>query len=126
MTQEEKELLLKDLCARLPYGVKINHIIYNWEGTLINFNSKLEYLAMEKDNGLCYDVPIEEARPYLRPMSSITRDESFELGDIMLDLGSSNVMANVIDFYNERHLDYRGLIPMGLAFEATEDMYKTK
>jgi len=126
MTQEEKELLLKDLCARLPYGVKINHIIYNWEGTLINFNRKLEYLAMEKDNGLCYDVPIEEARPYLRPMSSITRDESFELGDIMLDLGSSNVMANVIDFYNERHLDYRGLIPMGLAFEATEDMYKTK
>jgi hypothetical protein len=126
MTQEEKELLLKDLCARLPYGVKINHIIYNWEGTLINFNRKLECFAMEKDNGLCYDVPIEEVRPYLRPMSSMTRDESFELGDIMLDLGSSNVMANVIDFYNERHLDYRSLIPMGLALEAPEDMYKTE
>lgn len=135
MTQEDKNILLKDICARLPYGVKINHIIYNWEGTCINFNRKLESFAIEKDNGLCYDVPVEEARPYLRPMSSMTDKENEEL-KYVIELGlqalegeeghntvSAAPAAFEIDFYNKHHFDYRGLIEKGLALETPDGMY---
>ena len=117
-----KELLLKDLCARLPYGVKINHIIYNWEGTCINFNRKLESFAIEKDNGLCYDVPIEEVRPYLRPMSSMTEEELNEY--CALWNKDETELWDDVDWLNSHHFDYRGLIPFGLALEAPEGMYK--
>lgn len=136
MTQEEKQLLLRDLCARLPYGVKINHIIYNWEGTCINFNRKLESFAIEKDNGLCYDVPVEEARPYLRPMSSMTSDEKmewFQMRQNHCNMSGFNELqeradftSESLDWLNKKGFDYRDLIPMGLALEAPEDIYKTR
>ena len=34
MTQEGKELLLRDLCARLPYGVYVEHITTKVRGKL--------------------------------------------------------------------------------------------
>ena len=132
MTQEEKNILLKDLCARLLYGVKINHIIYNWEGTCVNFNRKLESFTIEKDNGLCYDVPVEEVCPYLRPMSSMTEEEYKELKEISPDYGFSpferidewSPNYEIIDWLNAHHFDYRGLIFMELALEAPKGMYK--
>jgi len=135
MTQEEKQLLLKDLCARLPYGVRINHIIYGWEGNAVNFNKKLESFAIEKDNGLSYDVPVEEVRPYLRPMSSMTDEEVKEFYDVECmdaEVGyikptwNWHFTINGIDWLNEHHFDYRGLINKRLALEAPEGMYESK
>ena len=131
MTQEEKELLLKDLCARLPYGVKLRYVedlVIKKESHIITLNNiYLEHIL----NG---DADI---KPYLRPMSSMTEEEKIELCirayapdemktiDEKLYVIQANA-KNATDFYNEHHLDYRGLIPMGLALEAPEDMYNTK
>ena len=159
MTQEAKQLLLQDLCARLPYGVKI----HTWYGEIVT--SDLNTFSVGYD-----EIDIEQLdgmKPYLRPMSSITEEEKdyiknvarFKqsdgihyddgvhyvpiyqetlddqwktdgkfppiLGDIyrfMLDYG----YILLIDFFNSHHIDYRGLIPKGLAFEAPEGMYNTK
>lgn len=114
MTQEEKQLLLKDLCARLPYGVKVN------------FRSKIEVLCevhiyqsvqtIVGESGILYDADMPNVKPYLRPMYSITEEERKYLQE--------HVNYDFVDYCTERYLDYRGLIPMGLALEAPEDMYK--
>ena len=119
MTKEEKQLLVKDLCARLPYWV----ICDMWfEG-----NESDKITEVLKCGGLMRLMTSEYnfiAKPYLRPMSSMTRDESFELDEILIDLDSPSVMMNVIDFYNAHHFDYHDLIEKGLAIEAPEGMYK--
>lgn len=118
MTQEEKELLLKDLCARLPYGVKLRYVedlVVKKESHIITLNNiYLEHII----NG---DADI---KPYLRSMSSMTWDEKFEHDAI---INSDNVLENHlrdIDWLNAHYFDYRGLIPMGLALEAPEGLYK--
>ena len=127
MTQEEKQLLLKDICARLPYGIKTS----NGHGILkLSPRTDIIYIV---DNGHI---------PYLRPMSSMTDEEKkimisygFEL--IPYDTGHTGFanIENYIDevsfrfmeeFLNSNHFDYRGLIPMGLALEAKEGMYKNE
>lgn len=126
MTQEEKQLLLIDLCARLPYGVKL--LCANGEiVTLVN-----PPITIQDD---CWNF-----KPYLRPMSSMTEEEKkimisygFEL--IPYDTGYTGFanIENYIDevsfrfmeeFLNSHHFDYRGLIAMGLALEPKEGMYK--
>lgn len=128
MTQEEKQLLLKDLCARLLYGVKMNVPHYYGD----------EDAIITLDAFWLYDIQHgrKEIKPYLRPMSSMTDKENEEL-KYVIELGlqalegeeghntvSAAPAAFEVDFYNKHHFDYRGLIPMGLAFEAPEDMYK--
>lgn len=148
MTQEEKQLLLKDLCGRLPYEV---HGEYSWKcgkpyereltGNLmaeliLSFNSSED----------------SEFKPYLRPMASMTEEEIEEyrnLSDevvgsygpyhrefivhcVRLGIKPGNphecvddfLNMEAIDWLNEHHFDYRGLIEKGLALEAPEDMYK--
>ena len=116
MTQEEKQLLFKDLCARLPYGVKLRYVedlVVKKESHIITLNNiYLEHIL----NG---DADI---KPYLRPMSSMTEDEWKEYNQI----GKSFSFTDEVDWLNEHHFDYRGLIPMGLALEAPKDMYKTE
>ena len=118
MTQEDKELLLKDLCSRLPYGVKIE---LTWwvmgEGTCINTilePDHIEQLLNDEDGDT-------EIKPYLRPMSSMTEEQKKEYQYIterwMYD--SSYSISDSIDWLNKNHFDYRGLIPMGLAIDAT-------
>lgn len=113
MTREEKDLLLKDLCARLPYGVKCDY-----EGSVLSID-KLDVTNEEVCGNLVawYDAwPVEKCKPYLRPLSSMTFDESLiakKLNEIEYH-----------DFLNAHHFDYRGLIEKGLALEAPEDMYK--
>ena len=71
----------------------------------------------------------EEFKPYLRSMSSMTAKEKTLMATICLKYVSGNVegaVSELSDFYNSRYFDYRGLIPMGLALEAPDDMYKTK
>ena len=132
MTREEKQLLFKDLCARLPYhpkGVKLNTPFDPKDITIVGYIGR--FVETVDD-----EIEVERVRLYLRPMSSMTEEENEEL-KYVIELGlqalegeeghntvSAAPAAFEIDFYNKRHFDYRGLIPMGLAFEAPVDMYK--
>ena len=133
MTQEEKELLSKDLCARLPYGVmfdynnneplKVEGIVRN----IVYYNGH----NYQTEGDECY-ANITKCKPYLRPMSSMT-DEEKRYFERTLDLNYAsayneevNCSTRMIDFFNKHHFDYRGLIKKGLALEAPEDMYKSK
>ncbi len=114
MTQEDKELLLillKDLCARSPYGV----IIYD---NLHNMDLQIEWV--NPINGIItgrnVSVPVEEVRPYLRPRSSMTKEEREELSLYDNDIQRS-------DFFYSHHIDCRYMIEKGLAQEAPEGMY---
>ena len=123
MTQENKELLLQDLCARFPYGVKIS--------TRIKGNSN--FIDSELSGELLDDFIKKDwgiIKPYLRPMSSMTEEEVGEYISLKEDIiGSDGITYffetyESIDWLNAHHFDYRGLIPMGLALSALEGMYK--
>lgn len=143
MTQEEKELLIKDLCARLPYsGVQI-HISYA-DG--FKYDKTLTYEDVKNYSQLpaCSTTIV---KPYLRPMSSMTEKEKDEFllffpfcrGDMYFDVKNACVEVfecpneitlypfwdnvRLIDWLNKKMFDYRGLIPNGLALEAKEGMY---
>lgn len=139
-TQEEKELLLTDLCARLPYGFIVHRYSDNADikiNTIDDFSHFLEY---SND---------EIFKPYLRPLSLMTEEEFEKLKEYsglkyeQLDLASfqngiykcldfylseipADVVILVFDWLNAHHFDYRGLIPMGLALKASEGMYNIK
>ena len=118
MTQEHKELLLKDLCARLPYGVKIE---LTWwvmdEGTYVNVTLEPDHIEQLLNN----EDRIIEIKPYLFPLSSMTEEQKKEYQYIterwMYD--SSYSISDSIDWLNKNHFDYRGLIEKGLAIDAT-------
>lgn len=129
MTQENKELLLKDLCARLPYGVKVlvdNKHWCDFDGrtpSKITFDNSYRLLFLGTELGY--------VKPYLFPLSSMTEEQYKEIWDCMatdnketLERANSgqkcaNPYSNVADYYNAHHFDYRGLIPKGLALDAT-------
>lgn len=118
MTQEEKELLLADLTARLPCGVKVqyNNEIYN-----IDYISVL-YEEVKLDIPDNYTIGISEVKPYLRPMSSMTDEEKEEYHKLCDSYyGLYFDTADSIDWLNKKMFDYRGLIPKGLAIEVTKD-----
>ena len=136
MTQEEKDLLLRDLSARLPYGVK-GIITFNDNKdifTLIgNYNTNL----CLSDNEACH---VEDFAPYLRPLSSVTDEERHEIQEILgkdveipddfihiIDSSRKSFsfieIQAVFDHLSAHHLDYHGLIPKGLAIEAPDGMY---
>ena len=112
MVEKDQQTLFNDICARLPYGLKCQYKAPS-EGA---FADKPEYYdiigipdANRVDIIACdkyrfASVPLEEIKPYLRPMSSMTEED-------------------YLDWLNAHHFDYRGLIPMGLALEAKEGMY---
>ena len=126
MKQEEKQLLLKDLCGRLPYGVYVD--IYSWQKDspkllvecvpgYVNEEVVLKNLAGRHS--------IKEVKPYLRPMSSMTEEEKKEFIKFRWATQDGEPrMYEWCDYANAHHFDYRGLIPMGLALEAPEGMYK--
>jgi hypothetical protein len=124
MTQEEKDLLLKDLCARLPYGVKFQS--ENIETALFVDTSDDEVWI----NGTC----IDDFKPYLFPLSSMTEEEerelngllsevydfSFRMEELLEDIQMQNgIPFHYIDWFNKNHFDYRRLIEKGLANDAT-------
>lgn len=125
MIQKQKDLLLKDLCARLPYGVKcdvgdnkpytLSRIeIDNNNGHLLDF--------IEMKNGLDMQVYLSEVKPYLFPLSSMSNEQKCEFVDTCTFFRDSSFgwTDETFDWLNENHFDYRDLIPMGLAIDATE------
>ena len=111
MTEQDVKLLLLDLCARLPYGVKIQ---YNNEIYYIDYISAL-YEEVKLDIPDNYTIGISEIKPYLRPISSMTEEESEEFSNMEI-VGYSNY-----DWLNAHHFDFRNLIEKGLAIEVTEE-----
>ena len=129
MKQEEKDLLLKDLCARLPYGVKIviqdtfKYSIVSREYHVLDvsnfsdifcfnykkFDKRMKKAMRERPN----DIVI---KPYLFPLSSMTEEQKEDMIKSSCGIGSDK---NVFDWYNKNHFDYRGLIEKGLAIDAT-------
>jgi hypothetical protein len=132
MTKEEKQLLLTDLCARLPYGVmcKIQTRFVFEDGTLRrgSYDEILDLDTVTDINEWKETGELEKFKPYLRPMSSMTEEEEKEyFGYYFFE---KNCFANtcgayrLLEWLNAHHFDYRGLIEKGLALEAPEGMYK--
>jgi hypothetical protein len=126
MTQEEKMLLIKDLSARLPYAVTVEHTS-GFRGTLHDIT--VHHMYDDNDDvhdAVCYtdffgdedSIYIEYFKPYLFPLSSMTEEQEKEEYEICKEY-IIGYESNLIDFYNKYHLDYRGLIPKGLAIDAT-------
>ena len=136
MTREEKELLLADLCARLPYDVMVDYESHIYMLNEIDPACKdIGYITVrvqEVERLTCAEsAMIEDIKPYLRPMSSMTEEEINEfhkLRFIHVDYGLEPLQCvlsvNEIDWLLAHHFDYRGLIEKGLAIEAPEGMYK--
>ena len=139
MTQEEKELLLKDLCSRLPYNVKCLVIFDDGTKEIMTPKTGLPNSFGRWDfyNENCSGCS-NNFKPYLRPMDSMT-DEEKEIYKSFCDedirqltyvqevhpgLKQKTSCHRSIDWLNEHYFDYRGLIEKGLALEATENMYQ--
>lgn len=148
MTQEDKELLLKDLCARLPYKIMVK--VNDTQGIMDEIDIPNERIFVSSLNPFLYGgakaswftVNGDKIKPYLRPMSSMTEEEKEELkklceedlsefaGFIKSGHGLSHDGLYMFDklrqleFCLSRHLDFRGLIEKGLALQAPEGMYK--
>ena len=137
MTQEDKELLIKDLCARLPYGVKIE---LTWwvmdEGTCMSTTLEPDHIEQIRND----ELGDAEIKSYLRPMSSMTDEQCYDFYCRFVEneidyndfkkyyfdsclwnkvLTTINDCGDIIDWLNKYHFDYRGLIEKGLAIDTT-------
>lgn len=125
MTREEKELLLRDLCTRLSCRVKV--ALHKETCILLGIKNNKIYLDVDSSS---FDV--ESIKPYLRPMSSMTEEEYEELKFVepyyglapFEYIGDWGPNVEVLDWLNQHHFDYRGLIEKGLALVAPKDMYE--
>lgn len=135
MTEEEKQLLLQDLCARLPYEVKITFvpnekikdIVYVIDGEYSYIPPNYTILNEENIKYL-FNGYWKEYKPYLFPLSSMTEEqkEFLRQQNWCIAVSTSGTIETTIegfDWLNKNHFDYRGLIPLGLAIEAPKGMY---
>ena len=122
MTEKEKDLLLKDLCARLPYNV-ICQVEFRESG---KYQSKSMFLSgvftdeayFTTESGSIYS---NEYKPYLFPLSSMTDEQEEEYNDLnCYELGCFPHTEEALDYLIKNHFDYRGLIEKGLAIDATK------
>ena len=121
MKQEEKSLLLKDLCARLPHHVMCK--VWLKDGTTEEGPLDLQHNYGDVLRDAFYYNKIKDIKPYLRPMSSMTDEEKNEHFGRTMTIDIVQTSKEVIDWLNAHHFDYRGLIEKGLALEAPEGMY---
>lgn len=153
MTLEQKELLLKDICSRLPYGVKLKNLTKadsDIEATVKLYSINLElyctirfYTYEGKALTVCEESRLFRPgyflryKPYLYPLSNMTEEQIYEIneilgGDFEIDkYGITDLIRNkrtslsylelnaLFEYFNKNHFDYRGLIPMDLAIDAT-------
>lgn len=139
MTQEEKQLLFKDLCARFPYGTKFpyhingdsNHKECDCVATIDDISDDVVGFTYE-EYGVTRDwsCPISEVKPYLRPMSSMIEEEDKKWQIYKNNIAEScdarleERISELHDWFNCHHFDFHHLIEKGLALEAPEGMYK--
>ena len=138
MAQEEKSLLFKDLCTRIPYHVRVK--VWLKDGTTEEGSLDLQHNYSDVLRDAFYYNKIVDIKPYLRPMSSMTEEEFVEYHHIKynkvtyrdnwkyIDVGKYHNVGIIpideyLDWLNAHHFDYRGLIEKGLAIEAPEGMY---
>lgn len=122
MTREQKDILLKDLCARLPYEVKASYYGVEEECECIDVIDTIYLNSTTPEIGIGqYGLPIEKVKPYLFPMSSMTEEQWKELKPTMAEdaFGVLYYTLKTYDYFYKNHIDIRGLIPMGLAIDAT-------
>ena len=141
MTREEKEILLKDLCARLPYGVEVQYKGNRYDLTEMHKDGRTYLGSYNSIYGDWHcNLEFEDyPKPYLRPMSSMTEEENkeyhnlcyeeerecYEFGEWTTRIYFHDTIDS-IDWLLSHHFDFKGLISKGLALEAPENMYKTK
>ena len=136
MTQEDKELLFKDLCARLPYGVKVQVYYEDIAGS--GYFDETVWLIDNDEPFHVNDRWIENITPYLRPMSSMTEKEYDDMfhqlysaqEEFFRNCSNADTIGKIIgkdmviyDFLTKKMFDFRCLIPKGLALVAPEGMY---
>ena len=109
MKQENRELLLKDLCARLPYGVIIQ--VKDW--AVLDAELKIGHINRLQIND------VELIKPYLFPMSGMTDEQYKEYWELEHSGNMEHLSIPALDWLNKNHFDYRGLIEKGLAIDAT-------
>ena len=133
MTQEQKDILLKDLCARLPYGVKVEY-----ENKIFDVEYVCPmYEEIKLDIPETWTIDVSEVKPYLFPLSSITEEQKNELREMEWSFDNSTICniiecfgtyrayvdhsccSELIDWFIKNRFDYRSLIPMELANDAT-------
>lgn len=134
MTQEEKQLLIKDLCARAPYRPKVK-VLHVWNEEKETEEDIVDTVYCVLPEGYINTETIDSDIPlndnivlYLRPLSSMTREEHayYVYYQSRLRDGILGAVGEYLDWLNAHHFDYRGLIEKGLALEAQKDMYKTE
>lgn len=131
MTQKDIDLLLRDFCGRLPYGLKVQ--VLCWDEKEGEINVPLTVYSVNRDGYVYFESndynidysSIEECKPYLRPMSSMTKEEYNEVSDLLKaedpSLNLDEVMATIeIDWLNKNMFDFRGLIPKDFALSTDE------
>ena len=112
MTYEDKELLIRDLSCRIPYGVIVN--VYGMSNVKLTSVSWYDEVSVEDSVGL---YNISEVKPYLFPLLSMTEEQQTNLTKFVANgITGENILY---DWYNKNHFDYRGLIKKGLAIDAT-------
>lgn len=115
MTQEDNDLLLKDLCGRLPYGIICTDS--NNIGKLNQISIPHEICVLEcGDSVVC---SIADCKPYLFPMSSMTEEQEEELRKLCTFNCLDYLTLEAVDWLNAHHFDFRGLIEKGLAIDCT-------
>ena len=122
--KEEKDLLLKDICGRLPYSVKVSCSKYIGILTLVSVDMDEDdvYIINRDDPMFSTYMETETIKPYLFPLSSMTEELKEEMKENCLNFPISGVLMptyKTFDFFNKHHIDFRGLIDMGLAIDAT-------
>ena len=115
-----KEILIRDLCARLPYGVKV---LYDNKVFSIDYVSSIhEEIKLDtRDN---YTINVSDVKPYLFPLSSMTEEQKMFLKQqnwciAISTSGTVETTVEEIDWLNKNHFDFRGLIEESLALDAT-------
>ena len=127
MKQEDKELLLRDLCARLPYGVKVK---LGDNPNIFDLQYRIKFAVMYGDSDKLEDIlDITNIKPYLFPLSSMTEEQNEKALSLLKNCDYylidgvikwlDNCPIEFFDWCDKHHFDYRGLIPMGLANDAT-------